>query len=204
MRFLPAGPTAVLVELDDTDAVLALHAEVLRRRALGWAPSLLDVVPGARTVLLDGIDPKRAAQDLPTWTIPPRTVNTDDVIEIDCIYDGPDLEEVASQWQVSTAEVVDIHTSVEQRVAFCGFAPGFAYIAGLGSGRVVARRSSPRTSVPAGSLALGGVYTGIYPRPSPGGWQLIGRTDAVLWNQNRSPAALLQPGQRVRFVDLGS
>jgi KipI family sensor histidine kinase inhibitor len=204
MRFLPAGPTAVLVELDDTDAVLALHAEVLRRRALGWAPSLLDVVPGARTVLLDGIDPKRAAQDLPTWTIPPRTVNTDDVIEIDCIYDGPDLEEVASQWQVSTAEVVDIHTSVEQRVAFCGFAPGFAYIAGLGPGRVVARRSSPRTSVPAGSLALGGVYTGIYPRPSPGGWQLIGRTDAVLWNQNRSPAALLQPGQRVRFVDLGS
>jgi KipI family sensor histidine kinase inhibitor len=204
MRFLPAGPNAVLVELDDSQAALALQAEVFRRRDQGWAPSLIDVVPGAQTVLLDGIDPTRAERELPSWIIPPAPPNTDDIIEIGCRYDGPDLADIAQQWHVTARQAVNIHTSIVHSVAFCGFGPGFAYIAGIGPSRVVARRRSPRTTVPAGSVALGGVYTGIYPRPSPGGWQLMGRTDTVLWDTGREPAALLQPGRRVRFVDLGS
>jgi KipI family sensor histidine kinase inhibitor len=204
VKFLPAGPTAVLVELDDPEAVLALQAEVLRRRDQGWAPSLIDVVPGAQTVLFDGIDPAVIARELPTWSIPPAPANYQDIIEIGCTYDGPDLDEIAAQWHVTSRQAIEIHSSILHSVAFCGFGPGFAYIAGIGESRVVARRRNPRTSVPAGSVAVGGLYTGIYPRPSPGGWQLMGRTDAVLWDLEREPAALLQPGQRVRFVDLGS
>ena len=204
MRFLPAGRSAVLVEVDDLAAVLGLSDEIDRRRAAGWAPTLVDVVPGARTVLLDGVeDPAEVARDLQSWTIPPRSAEVGEVLEIGCRYDGADLAEVARQWDVSVPEAVEIHTATPYSVAFCGFGPGFAYLAGLDERHAVARRDSPRPVVSAGSVAVGGLYTGIYPRPSPGGWQLLGRTDAVLWDASRQPAALLQPGQRVRFVDLG-
>jgi KipI family sensor histidine kinase inhibitor len=205
VRFRPAGPSALLVEVDSLDQARALHAEIARRRAGGWAPSLLDVVPGACTVLLDGIeDHPRAAREIRSWAIPPVPAGAGPVTEIHCRYDGPDLPAVAAQWQVSVAEAVRIHTSIEHRVAFCGFAPGFPYIAGIGRDREVARRDSPRPAIPAGSVALGGEYTGIYPRASPGGWQIIGRTDAVMWDLARDPAALLQAGDRVRFIDVAS
>jgi KipI family sensor histidine kinase inhibitor len=205
VRFRPAGPSALLVEVDSLDQARALHAEIGRRRAGGWAPSLLDVVPGACTVLLDGVeDHGRAAADVRSWTIPPVPAGSGPVTEIRCRYDGADLPAVAAQWQVSVAEAVRIHTSIEHEVAFCGFAPGFPYIAGLGQDREVARRDTPRSAIPAGSVALGGAYTGIYPRASPGGWQVIGRTDAVMWDLARDPAALLQAGDRVRFIDVAS
>jgi KipI family sensor histidine kinase inhibitor len=201
VRTLLAGPHALLVEVDDLAAAQALHAEIERRRQGGWAPSLLDVVPGARTVLLDGLaDPQAAARDLAGWSIPPAAGESGPLVEISCVYDGPDLEAVAEQWGVAPAEVGAIHAAAAYTVAFCGFGPGFAYLTGLPSVRAVARRSSPRSTVPAGSVALAGAYTGIYPRPSPGGWQLIGRTDAVLWDEHREPAATLVPGTRVRFV----
>ncbi len=194
-----------MVEADDLDAVLALEAEVARRRAAGWAPSLVDVVPGACTLLLDGVDdPSAIARDVRSWSIPPVPPVIGPIVEVACIYDGPDLEDIATQWQVSVEEAVEVHTSTLHAVAFCGFGPGFAYLAGLGENRAVARRKSPRTLVPAGSVAVGGLYTGIYPRPSPGGWQLMGRTDVVLWDPDREPAALLTPGRRVRFVNVGS
>jgi KipI family sensor histidine kinase inhibitor len=101
---------------------------------------------------------------------------------------------------VAEREVVDVHTSLSHRVAFCGFAPGFAYVDGLGERWQVPRRPSPRPSVPAGSLAIGGVFSGIYPRSSPAGWQIIGHTDALLWDPGRDPPALLAPGTTVRFV----
>ncbi|HEY2288594.1 MAG TPA: allophanate hydrolase subunit 1 [Streptosporangiaceae bacterium] len=205
MRFRPAGPSALLVEVDSLSQARALHAEIGRRRAAGWAPSLLDVVPGARTVLLDGIaDHRRAAADIRSWTVPPVPPGAGPVTEIHCRYDGPDLPAVAAQWRVSVAQAVRIHTSIEHEVAFCGFAPGFPYIAGLGPGREVARRDSPRAAIPAGSVALGGEYTGVYPRASPGGWQVIGQTDAVMWDSGRDPAALLTAGDRVRFIDVTS
>lgn len=96
--------------------------------------------------------------------------------------------------------MVRIHTAAEFRVAFCGFAPGFGYLTGLGERYAVPRRATPRTAVPAGSVGLAGPYTGVYPRSSPGGWQLIGTTDSVLWDATREPAALLSPGTRVRFA----
>ena len=205
MRFLPAGPGALLVEMESLPEVRALHAEITRRRASGWAPTLLDVVPAARTILLDGVEePGVVMHDIQSWSVPPIPAGGGAVIEIHCRYDGPDLPAVAAQWGVSVPEAVRIHASLEHEVAFCGFAPGFAYITGISHSRQVARRDSPRTAVPAGSVALGGLYTGIYPQVSPGGWQVIGHTGAVMWDLSRNPPSLLQAGDKVRFIDVTS
>lgn len=204
IRFLPAGPDALVVELDDQDAVNALHAEIARRRADGWLPSLLDVVPGARTILLDGVDdPAGAAAQIRSWPVAAVPVDVGPVVEVPCVYDGADLALVAARWAVPEADVAGLHASILHRVAFCGFAPGFAYLTGIGEERAVPRRPSPRTTVPGGSVAVAGEYTGIYPRPSPGGWNLIGRTDLVLWDAGRPTPALLGPGTLVRFVAIG-
>lgn len=204
MRFLSAGPDAVLVEVADLGEVRGLQAEIDRRRAQGWAPSLVDVVAGARTILLDGVtDAVALASDIRSWTIGTAPGGAGPVTEIACRYQGPDLADIAAQWRVPAAEAVRIHAATLYEVAFCGFGPGFAYLAGITEQRSVARRDSPRKLVPAGSVALGGRYTAIYPWPSPGGWQLIGRTDVTVWDPDREPAALLRPGQRVRFVDAG-
>ncbi|QEU95797.1 5-oxoprolinase subunit B family protein [Streptomyces kanamyceticus] len=200
MRALPVGDRALLVELADGAEAQALHAELLRRRATGEL-RVREIVPAARTVLLDGLDdPGRVRAQLPGWEIPPLPAHAGAALEIPVRYEGPDLAEVAAHWGVAESEVARIHSAAEYRVAFCGFAPGFGYLTGLPEGRAVPRRTTPRTSVPAGSVALAGPYTGVYPRASPGGWQLIGSTDAVLWDHARVPAALLAPGVRVRFV----
>ncbi|MFC4611014.1 5-oxoprolinase subunit PxpB [Streptomyces maoxianensis] len=201
MRALPVGDRALLVELTDGDEAGALHAELLRRRAAGLLPAIREIVPAARTVLLDGLDePERFARELAQWDIPALHARVQDAIEVPVRYDGPDLADVAALWQVPQEEVVRIHSAAEFRVAFCGFSPGFGYLTGLPQRYAVPRRATPRTSVPAGSLALAGPYTGVYPRSSPGGWQLIGTTDTVLWDPARESAALLSPGTRVRFV----
>ncbi|MEU2509893.1 allophanate hydrolase subunit 1 [Streptomyces sp. NPDC007863] len=201
MRVLRVGEHALLVELADATAAEAFHAELLRRRAAGALPGVREIVPAARTVLLDGVaGPARLAAELPGWEPRPGHARVGEVVEVPVRYDGPDLAEVAARWGVSPEEAVRIHSSAEFRVAFCGFAPGFGYLTGLGARYEVPRRATPRTAVPAGSVALAGPYTGVYPRSSPGGWQLIGSTDAVLWDTGREPAALFSPGTRVRFV----
>jgi KipI family sensor histidine kinase inhibitor len=201
MRVLPVGDDALLVELASGTEAQALHAELLRRRAQGLLTAG-EIVPAARTVLLDGVaDPAHLTRELLSWEVPPAPAREGDVVEIPVRYDGPDLAEVAAHWGVAEGEVARIHAGHEFRVAFCGFAPGFGYLTGLPPRYDVPRRSTPRTAVPAGAVALAGPYTGVYPRSSPGGWQLIGTTDAVLWDTARVPAALLSPGTRVRFVD---
>jgi KipI family sensor histidine kinase inhibitor len=203
MRFLPVGRSALLVELDDLAAVLSLHAEIERRRALGWAPSLTDVVPAARTILLDGVSDRAAVeQDLRGWPVPPAPAPDGPAVRIPCRYTGPDLAAVAATWRVSEREAARMHAQVEYRVAFCGFAPGFAYLTGLGEELAVPRRPSPRTTVPPGSVGVAGIFTGVYPRSSPGGWQIIGITGTVTWDPGAEPPALLTPGTRVRFVDV--
>ena len=203
MRVLPVGDGALLVEVASGDEAQALHAELLRRRAEG-SLSVGEIVPAARTVLLDGLaDPTRLAAELTATEVPPAPPRARDVIELPVRYDGPDLAEVAAHWGVPEREVARIHAETEFRVAFCGFAPGFGYLSGLPERYYVPRRATPRTTVPAGAVGLAGPYTGVYPRSSPGGWQLIGTTDAVLWDHARVPAALLSPGTPVRFVPVG-
>ncbi|HET9123373.1 MAG TPA: allophanate hydrolase subunit 1 [Solirubrobacteraceae bacterium] len=203
MRVLPMGPDALLVELEDQADVLGLHAEILRRLESedGWPwPRPSDVVPAARTVLIDGLaDPAPIAAALPTWPVVPLSAPEGRIVHCPTVYDGPDLEAVAVHWGVSRSEAIALHTSTEFVVAFCGFAPGFAYLTGLPADRWVPRRETPRTQVPAGSVALAGEYSAVYPSRSPGGWQLIGRTELVLWDPGGDPAALPVPGDRVRF-----
>ncbi|MFE4373458.1 allophanate hydrolase subunit 1 [Streptomyces sp. NPDC056835] len=201
MRALPVGDRALLIELADGEETAAFHAELLRRRAAGVLPPVREIVPAARTVLLDGLeDPARFAAGLDGWRSEAPDARVPDTVELPVRYDGPDLAEVAALWGVPAEEVARIHSAAEFRVAFCGFAPGFGYLTGLPAPYAVPRRPTPRTAVPPGSVALAGPYTGVYPRSSPGGWQLIGTTDTVLWDPARVPAALLAPGTRVRFV----
>ncbi|MFJ2815616.1 5-oxoprolinase subunit PxpB [Streptomyces sp. NPDC091279] len=204
MRALRVGVDALLVEVASGEEARALHADLLRRRAEG-ALSVREIVPAARTVLLDGLaDPARLASELTAAEVPPAPPRAREAVEIPVRYDGPDLADVAALWGVTEGEVARVHADTEFTVAFCGFAPGFGYLTGLPPRYDVPRRATPRTAVPAGAVGLAGPYTGVYPRSSPGGWQLIGRTDAVLWDHTRVPAALLSPGTRVRFVEVGS
>ena len=199
-RVLPCGDAGLLVEVDGLPEVLAL-ADAVRDAP---PPGVLDIVPAARTVLLT-LEPgtdlavvRKAVLDLPV-EVGADHADRDEVV-IDVVYDGPDLEEVGRLTGLGTAGVVEAHTGTPWRVAFGGFAPGFAYLAGGDPRLDVARRAEPRTSVPAGSVGLAGEFSGVYPRASPGGWQLIGRTDAVLWDLERG--ALLQPGSSVRFREV--
>jgi len=201
MRVLPSGSTALLVELAGLEEVLDLYAALCAERPDG----LVDVVPAARTILLV-TDP--AATDLATVeravreTTPRRVDRTGgELVEVPVAYDGEDLAEAASLLSCTPEELVRRHTGEEWTVAFCGFAPGFGYLAGACGQWDVPRRDSPRTTVPAGSVALAGEFSGVYPRASPGGWQLIGRTELSIFDLDRDPPALLRPGTPVRFVD---
>lgn len=201
LRTLRAGADAVLVETGTGQETEALHAELLRRRDAGELAGVTEIVPAARTVLVCGLaDPRAFAAEVTGWDVPAVTRGRGAAVEIAVRFDGPDLAEVAGLWGISAQEVAGVVTATPFRVAFCGFAPGFGYLAGLPEHLHVPRRAEPRTAVPAGSVALAGPYTGVYPRSSPGGWQLVGTTDAVLWDADREPAALLSPGTEVRFT----
>lgn len=199
MRFLPAGPSAVLVEVDDLETVIALASALRRNPPAG----VVDMVPAARTLLLihdETTSMSRLAERLRDEPLDPAGERGGDPVEIGVIYDGEDLADVAKQTGLSEDEVVRRHAAADYMVAFIGFAPGFAYLVGGDPALHVPRRDSPRTKVPAGSVALAGEFTGVYPREAPGGWQLIGRTEAALWDLDRDPPALLPPGTPVHFV----
>lgn len=201
MRILTASDRALLVEAADLGEAM--------RWNLAWAdvPGIVERIPGARTVLVR-FDPLRtsahalAAVLAATPGEAGHMPHTREVV-VPVRYDGEDLDEVADVLGVSSEELVNRHLAADWRVAFSGFAPGFGYAVSGDALFHVPRRSSPRMRVPAGSVGLAGPFTGVYPRETPGGWRLIGRTDAVMWDIDRDPPALLSPGALVRFTRAG-
>lgn len=200
---LDYGDRALLLQFDRTAEVLAWTAAV-REAAL---PGVTDVVPASRTVLVKLAEPRHQGatrQRLRKLRADPDAVVTTppqghpDVV-IDVVYDGADLAEVAERTGLTTAQVVEAHSGSPWLVAFSGSTPGFAYLIGGDPRLTVPRRAAQRPEVPAGAVALAGEFSGIYPRRAPGGWQLLGRTDAVLWDLDRPSPTLLTPGLSVRF-----
>lgn len=203
LAVLDYGDHALMLQCDGTADVLAWTA-ALREATL---PGVIDIVPAARTVLLKLDSPRdqgivrqrvRKLQVTHERASASESDRSPDVV-IDVVYDGPDLAEVAGHTGLSTTQVIHAHTATLWRVGFSGFAPGFAYLVDGDPRLRVPRRSEPRTSVPSGSVGLAGEFSAVYPRQSPGGWQLIGRTDAVLWDLERPNPALLTQGMWVQF-----
>lgn len=198
-RVVPMGPLAWLVEPQGTAP--ADYAAAVRARGV---PAVIDVVPAAATVLVTLAAPDPAfAQWLTGLVAPVRERGEDGWVEVPVVYDGADLADVATATGLSMADVVRRHTAAVYTCAFCGFAPGFGYLEGLDPALHLPRRRTPRTSVPAGSVAIAAAYAAVYPSASPGGWHLLGRTDLALWRTDRQPPALVTPGTRVRFVAVG-
>lgn len=200
-RLLPYGEKARLLECQDLDD---------SQRVLHWLrrqnrPEIAEIIPGARTLLLrlDSALPAELVRTMIEIEVPPVPSADAGSVIIDVRYDGPDLAELAGRLQLDVEELIKHHTGQEWAVAFCGFAPGFGYLAPTERRLPVPRRSTPRTRVPAGSVALADQWSAIYPTTSPGGWQLIGSTDVRLFDVSWDQPALLAPGTRVRFRRLG-
>jgi KipI family sensor histidine kinase inhibitor len=189
----------LLLELDTLEEVLRRYA-ALREADL----PVLDIVPAGRTILVvadRGTDLRALAAQVQEVGSAEQHREGGTSVEIPVRYDGEDLAEAADLLGCSSEELVRRHREETWTVAFCGFAPGFGYLAGTRFAWDTPRRSSPRTRVPAGSLALAGEFTGVYPRESPGGWQLIGHALVDVFDLDRDPPALLVPGAVVRFVE---
>ena len=209
-RIHPLGDTALVCEaappatLDCQRRIWALaeHARLM--------PHVVEVVPGMNnlTIVFDPLeaDYETLAAQLETgWEAVHATEMESAEIEIPVRYggtEGPDLAALAKHVGLSVDEVVKRHTQAEYIVFFLGFQPGFAYLGGLDAALAMPRRPEPRLEVPAGSVGIGGAQTGIYPAASPGGWQLLGRTELKLFDPSRNPPTLMQPGDRVRFTAL--
>jgi len=202
MRVLPIGPRTFLIELDDLDQTLGL-LDALQQDP---APGIAEIVPGARTLLIRTKVGVLADSEMAQAIVARQpgkasaTKRTGEMVELPVTYDGDDLADVARHMGMTVAEVIAAHQAATWQVAFCGFAPGFAYMVGDDPRFRLPRRPSPRTRIPAGSVALADQFCGVYPQASPGGWQLIGRTVVPMWDMTREPPALLRPGVRCRFV----
>lgn len=200
MRLLAAGDSAVLAEVDSLDDALALHAAIEAARL----PGVIETIPAARTVLIHfrrgATSAGELARRLRALRIDAAGATATQRIEVPVHYDGEDLVEVAALLDVSVDGLIERHLAATWRVAFVGFAPGFAYMPGNDPLLNVPRRATPRTRIPAGAVAMAGRYSGVYPRESPGGWQLFGRTEVPMWDLDREPPALLQPGATVQFT----
>ncbi|MEV4050807.1 allophanate hydrolase subunit 1 [Amycolatopsis sp. NPDC049688] len=194
MRWRRCGEDAALLDCDSLEQMRAAHATVLAARP----PGVVDLVPGARSLLVvGGVAAVRALLEDADLAHPPA--NEPREVILDVRYDGEDLSLIASDAGISPDAVVSLHTEAVYTVAFTGFAPGFGYLTGLPAPLRQPRLETPRTRVPAGSVGLAGEFTGVYPRESPGGWRLLGHTSATLFDPHADPPALFAPGDRVRF-----
>jgi KipI family sensor histidine kinase inhibitor len=190
------GPRALRAEVADVAQALSLAAFA---RAVGVAAE--EVVPGARTVVLEGVsDPAAVEAVLAGWVPGSAAAEPGPTVEVPVTYDGEDLDDVAARWGTDRDGVAERLAAADLVSAFCGFAPGFAYLSGLPAELAVPRLEVPRSRVPAGSVAVADQWCGIYPTASPGGWRLLGATPVTLWDPHVDPPALLAPGTRVRLV----
>ena len=199
VRVLPCGPRAVLAEVDGTADAAALHAWLTAAAIDG----VRAIVPAARTVLIE-VEPDRlqvVRDRLARFTPVARPVQSvyAEVVEVPVVYDGADLDAVAAACGMTVGEVAHRHSAPTYTAAFCGFSPGFAYLIGGDAALQLPRRAEPRTRVPAGSVAIAGEFSAVYPSASPGGWHLLGHTTLDIWNTERAQPALIAPGTRVRF-----
>ena len=209
MRFRTCGDSGVLVELADLDETLRVFAALRSSKAAGIPGSnaldaVTQLIPAARTILIS-FDPLLASRADIIAAVRALDVSTDvcrrsRTVEIPVIYDGEDLADIAQLLGVSVPQVIARHCAHAWSVAFVGFAPGFAYLTGGDEIFDVPRRKVPRLSVPAGAVGLAGTFSGVYPRVSSGGWQLLGHTEKTMWDEHADPPALLQPGDAVRFT----
>jgi KipI family sensor histidine kinase inhibitor len=199
VRWLPYGSDAALIECESLAEMAAVRATV----ASAGVPDVIEIVPAARTVLLSvrsgtkALAKVREVLEGADLAHPPTGESRDHVLDVR--YDGEDLDLVARTAGITVDEVVALHTGACYTVAFTGFAPGFGYLTGLPEPLRQSRLDTARTRVPAGSVAIAGEFAGVYPRASPGGWRLLGRTHAVLFDPRADRPALLAPGDRVRF-----
>lgn len=226
MRFLSVNNSAFMIELVDLEETLALFDRLQQEIRRGEKDlqgkenrqgqenlqvqenfqAIVEIIPAARTLLVT-FDPSLADENTLETQIAGLKLEkgqqkSGKLVEIPVVYDGEDLDDVAALLKIDREEIIRRHTESHYQVAFCGFAPGFAYLTGGDPLFNVPRRASPRKSIPAGSVALAGKFGGVYPQPSPGGWQLIGRTDVKMFDLDRDPPSLLKPGDRVHFVDV--
>ncbi|WP_440710316.1 5-oxoprolinase subunit B family protein [Herbiconiux sp. YIM B11900] len=227
MRIRPMGESALLVEVPDARVAVDLYGR-LRADTPGWVVELVPAARtvllvfdrerigasraeawltaaasstrGERSALRQEPEPPAAASGATDLRARSDAASSSEPVEILARYDGPDLGEVAALLGIGVDEVIHRHTGQLWTSAFIGFAPGFAYLVGEDEPLTVPRRETPRTAVPAGSIALAAGFCGIYPRASPGGWHLIGTTEVRLWDASRAQPALLAPGTRVRFI----
>ncbi len=201
LQFLPAGSNRFIVELDDLESTIAL-GDALKAACI---EGVAEVIPGAVTLHVSFDPLATSAQKLYAQisSLRPQVgcSRSGDLVEIPMAYDGEDLAFVAGYLGWSVPELIRRHRAATFTVAFTGFAPGFAYMTCDDPELDVPRRDSPRVRIPAGSVALAGRFCGIYPSDTPGGWQLLGATTIPMWDVDREQAALLKPGDRVRFVE---
>jgi KipI family sensor histidine kinase inhibitor len=201
MRCLPCGSRHLLVEGDSLEETLNCFATLRSGPPVG----VVDLVPAARTVLVEydeaRTDFSALSAAIASIDVRPRPDGDAPSMEIAVRYDGADVDFVQGFLGHTHDELVTWHTAQTWTVAFTGFAPGFGYLVGDPANHPVPRLTTPRVHVPPGAVALAGEFTGIYPRSSPGGWRIIGHTDAKLWDLDREPPAMLVPGSRVRFVE---
>ncbi|MCT4701380.1 5-oxoprolinase/urea amidolyase family protein [Enterobacteriaceae bacterium H20N1] len=201
MRFLAVNLSSFLVELGSLDDTLALFDSLSRSPAQG----IEEIIPAARTLLIrfqpTQTSVAKLAEQIARRPLTQRGQRSGQQVTIPVHYNGEDLSAVAELMGIGVQEVIRRHQESTWNVAFTGFAPGFAYMVSDNGGWRIPRRSTPRTRIPAGSVALAGEFSGIYPQASPGGWQLIGQTELQMWDMAREQPALLLPGAQVRFVD---
>jgi len=200
----PYGDHALLLECPDNDT----HGWLAAIDALDDS-RILESTPGATTILVRFASRRVSAHEVESALrqLSPLTVDArpgGEIVTIPVVYDGVDLDDIAAEIGMAVVDVVALHSAPTYAVGFVGFSPGFAYLEGLDPRLRVPRLDSPRPVVPAGSVAIADQWAGVYPRSSPGGWRLIGRTPMSIWDEHRTPPALLVPRTSVRFVPITS